>query len=196
MVSNMDLCCWNCQSNHTKRVERSLPASSSQMEANSNFWKGLHFSALLILSSFFSCSTFSTCSFVESIPHASEKTKQQKKKLIGWKGNIELFSGPLCGPLHYWSGFLSDSARRSPLTLPRRTIFTRYSHRDGFIIRRLASHHLPSPLSRSSPLLLSPCIVFASLFLTPRTCLTRDADGHATLQRWTRVGGGAGEGPS
>lgn len=124
-------------------------------------------------------------SFVESVPHASEKTKQQKKKLIGWKGNIELFSGPLCGPLHYWSGFLSDSGRRSPLTLPRRTIFTRYSRRDGFIIRCLASHHLPSP-SPSPPLLFSSLlasVVFASLFLTPRTCLTRDADGHVTLTR-------------
>lgn len=113
---------------------------------------------------------FSFCRHSSAAPHfplvplsspsrmRARKQNNRKKKLIGWKGNIELFSGPLCGPLHYWSGFLSDSGRRSPLTLPRRTILTRYSRRDGFIIRRLASHHLPSPLSllSSSPLSLHP----------------------------------------
>lgn len=156
MVSNMDFCCWNCQSNHTKRVERLLLASSSQMEANSNFWKGLHFSALLILSSFFSCSTFSTCSFVESVPHASEKTKQQKKQLIGWKGNIELFSGPLCGPLHYWSGFLCDSGRPPHWPCPAEQYSLVTAAETDLL--SVASHRITSPrplsLLSSSPLSL------------------------------------------
>lgn len=79
--------------------------------------------------------------------------------------------------------FLPHSSQHLPLTLPHRTIFTGYSHKDGFITRCL-SPSLFSPL-----LLFFAAVSFASLFLTPRTCLTHDADRDVTLTWWTREGG-------
>lgn len=81
---------------------------------------------------------------------------------------------------------LPHSGQRLPLTLPHRTIFTRYSRRDRFITRCLTSS---SPFSPLLFFFLLAVVCFASLFLTRWTCLTRDADWDVALTRQTREGG-------
>lgn len=159
MVWNIDFCCWNCQSNHTKRVERLLLASSSQMEANSNFWKGLHFSALLILPSFFSCSTFST--FLCRVRPACERENKttKKKNLLAGKVTSSYFQVHCAVPSIIGQGFSLTAAGAPHWPCPAEQYSLVTAAETDLL--SVASHRITSPpplppLLSSSPLSLHP----------------------------------------
>lgn len=167
MVSNMDFCCWDRQSNHTKRaawLQLAVPARWRPIQTSEKDFITVRFSF---------CRHPSADPHFPLVPLSGPSRmlagKQNKtKKLFYWlqMWHQAIFRSIVCSPPLPVRVSLSQRPALPTDPVPW-TIFTRYSRRDGFIIHRLAPQ--PPPSTHTFPFLssssLSPCIRLFHLFI-------------------------------